>query len=227
MASLKELFEKGTGGRSHKWHHYFEIYERHFNKFENTKSTYLEIGVGGGGTLDIMREYLGKESRIVGIDIDENLKSYAGDGKEMFIGDQADIGFLTSVVSAAGPFDIIVDDGGHTGDQQITSFLTLFPHLNYGGIYLVEDLHTTFWLGHQNSRYGINFYDFARGLVEKMSLWNVDIRLMQRYSVPPEQRPPGVQINNFALTEIFGIHFYDSICVIEKRKIPEPSVTRL
>src|ERR1700753_3741760 len=44
----------------------------------------------------------------------------------IFTGDQADVPFLNSFMEQAGMnFDIIIDDGGHRMNQQITSLETL------------------------------------------------------------------------------------------------------
>jgi len=60
-----------------------------------------------------------------------------------FIGDQTNKTFLESVVSSTGGnFDIIIDDGGHTYTQVLTSFEFLWPHVNKGGYYIAEDLKT-------------------------------------------------------------------------------------
>ena len=222
MDKLKALFDKGTGGNCNKWIHYFEIYERYLERFVGKDCTYLEIGVQRGGSLGIIQEFLGQQARVVGMDIDPECANLKDEGREVYIGSQSDVEFLSQVINKTGPYDIIVDDGGHTADQQLTSFFTLFPHLKYGGVYVVEDVHTTFWQGYQDSRFGINFYDFAKSLVEKLSLWNLDQRHFERYSTPPEEREGAVIINNFAVNEIFGIHFYDSVIVFEKRKISEP-----
>ena len=222
MLSFEELFDRGTVGGSSKWRHYFEIYDRYFSKFRGTDCTYLEIGVAKGGSLEIIREYLGPGARIVGVDVNPECKQYERDGIEIVIGDQASPHFMTETIASKGPFDIIIDDGGHIPDQQLVSFLALFQHLKEGGVYLVEDLHTTFWLGAQASRFGINFYDFARGLVEKLTLFHVDQRLMELYQTPRDQRTSKVTMQNFAATDILGIHFYDSVVVFEKRKRLEP-----
>jgi hypothetical protein len=223
MTTLEELFDRGTGGRCDKWRHYFAIYERYLHKFTGTSCTYLEIGVQRGGSLQIMQDYLGKNARIVGIDIDPACASLAKEGREVHIGDQSDTAFLASVTKQSGPFDIIIDDGSHVADHQIVSFFALFSALKEGGIYIVEDLHTAFWAGgYQASRYGLNFYDFARGLVDKLSLFHGDQRLSERYQQPYERRQGAVVINNFALNDLFGIHFYDSLIVFEKRRRREP-----
>ncbi len=220
--TLEQLFDRGTGGRSFKWRHYFEIYERHIQRFRGTACTYLEIGVFRGGSLDIFGEYLGPDARIVGVDLNPDCKALERPGVEILIGDQSDANFLANNVAPTGPFDIILDDGGHVPDQQLMSFYGLFPCLNEGGVYIVEDLHTTFWLDSQSSRFGINFYDFARGLTEKLSLYHIDERLKDRYRQPYEQRANTMVFNNFAISDIFSIHFYDSVIVFEKRKRQEP-----
>lgn len=69
-------------------------------------------------------------------------------------GDQRDRKLLQSVVKNHGPFDVIVDDGGHSMDMQIISFQELFLSLKSEGLYFMEDLHTSFlttpWGGHQD-----------------------------------------------------------------------------
>ena len=50
------------------------------------------------------------------------------------------------IQQSGGDFDIILDDGGHKMDQQITSFRVLFPILKSGGVYIIEDLGTSYLL---------------------------------------------------------------------------------
>jgi hypothetical protein len=222
MGELETLFEQCNEGRCHKWRHYFDIYERYIAKFKNTSCVYLEIGAAKGGSLDIMRKYLGDAARIIGVDVSPDCKALESRGYEIHVGDQADGRFLRELITHVGAVDIVVDDGGHTPDQQITSFFSLFPIVKEGGIYIVEDLHSNFWQAYSASRYGINFFDFAKGLVEKLSYWHLDIESFRRYHLPYVQRRGAVKIQNFATTEIYGIHFYDSIVVFEKRNIREP-----
>jgi hypothetical protein len=55
----------------------------------------------------------------------------------MHYGSQEDIVFLNTINSKRGYFDIIIDDGGHTMNQQITSFTHLFIG---GGTYRLKRL---------------------------------------------------------------------------------------
>ena len=63
----------------------------------------------------------------------------------MFYGSQDDEAVLNNVNSSQGYFDVIVDDGGHSMKQQITSLIHLFPKVRSGGVYVIEDLHTSYF----------------------------------------------------------------------------------
>lgn len=225
MTTIKDIWNSGLQGRCHKWDHYFPIYERYFQKYKNQPITYLEIGVQRGGSLDMMRAYLGNDAKIIGIDRDPNCKAAESKGHNVYIGDQSDKNFLLSITKDFPSFDIIVDDGGHTADQQIKSFNTLFHYLNYGGVYLVEDLHCSqYWINYQHSELGINFLDYAKGLADKLSLYHMrEEWFVNRYGTPLDKRTGNqINYNNFAVNDIYSISFYDSIIAIEKEKRVEP-----
>jgi hypothetical protein len=172
-----------------------------------------------------MKRYLGERATVFGVDIDPASAQAMDHGfaERIFIGDSGNAGFLAEVAKAAAPFDIIIDDGGHQPHQQITAFITLFAALRDGGVYLVEDLHASFWPSHQQATLGINFYDYARGLVDKLSLRHMDPRhLGGRFKLPPDQRGAPLRTPNPIAESVFSIAFYDSICVFEKRRMPEP-----
>jgi hypothetical protein len=59
-----------------------------------------------------------------------------------FVGSQSNVTFLKDTVMAARPFDVIIDDGGHTDNQMLTSLFELLygGALRPGGLYFVEDL---------------------------------------------------------------------------------------
>jgi demethylmacrocin O-methyltransferase len=83
-------------------------------------------------------------SKIVAIDIDQKCKRFETERSKICIGDQTDIVFLKSVGEEAGPFDCIIDDGGHRMEHHQASLPTLWPYLRVGGWYAIEDLHTCY-----------------------------------------------------------------------------------
>ncbi len=142
------LIESGKAkkfGSLVKHFNYFAEYDFNFASFRERKNLkILEIGVQGGGSLAMWQEYF-EDPLIVGIDIDKSCEKFQRDRVRIYIGDQANEQFLSQVERENGPFDIIIDDGGHTMKQQITTFKTLFPLLSTNGIYVIEDLHTSYW----------------------------------------------------------------------------------
>jgi cephalosporin hydroxylase len=124
---------------AHKEPHFIEAYQKHFAG--RTPKRILEIGVQGGGSLKIWRDFF-PEAEIVGVDTLESCKEFETGNIKIFIGDQADVKFLETL----GNFDIIIDDGGHYMTQQQVSMNTLLANqLNPGGLYVIEDLHTSYW----------------------------------------------------------------------------------
>src|SRR5688500_4073673 len=149
MESNNDLYQYFINNKDrliHKWIHYFDIYDRHFSRFRNREIVVLEIGVFQGGSLQMWKNYFGKQARIYAIDIDPNCKKFEEENITIFIGSQSDRAFLNQIKKTIPPIDILIDDGGHTMQQQKTTFEELFTHVKDQGIYLVEDLHTSYGL---------------------------------------------------------------------------------
>ena len=119
------------------------IYELFFSKMKGRSLCILEIGIGGGQSLPMWRQYF-PEAEIHAIDI-ERYADPEIQGVKLHQIDQTDRLQLKSLGEEFGPFDIIIDDGGHMMEQQQVSLGTLFSFLQPGGLYFIEDLHTSFW----------------------------------------------------------------------------------
>lgn len=131
----------------HKWEHYFEVYERFLAPIRLTGPVVLEIGVQLGGSVEMWRDYFGPTARIYGIDNNPEATQQQDIVTKVFIGDQQDRNFLRALLREIGAPDVVIDDGGHTANQQITAFEELYPALNENGLYFVEDTHTSLWRG--------------------------------------------------------------------------------
>ena len=205
---LARYFLDNPGRLIQKWHHYFEIYHRHFASFRGRAPVVLEIGVFQGGSLQMWKEYFGPGARIVGLDIDPRCSRFEEEQISVMIGDQADRGFLAEVRRRLPHIDIVIDDGGHTMPQQITSFEELYPHLQPNGVYLCEDIHTSYapHYGGGYRRAG-TFLEYGKGLIDRLYAW---------YSFEPEFAVDALTRSTYAL------HFYDSVLVVEKRPMKPP-----
>lgn len=129
----------------HKWIHYFDIYERLFEKFIGKEINILEIGVSHGGSLQMWKDYFGDKATKFGLDIDPLCKSFEEEKINIIIGDQGDGGFWKTIKPTLPKFDIIIDDGVHHMSQLKTTFQEMFPELSSHGVYFIEDLHTCYW----------------------------------------------------------------------------------
>lgn len=131
-------------------HHYTQHYMTHFAKFRLKKVRLLEIGVGGyedplagGNSLRMWKRYF-PFGMITSIDIHD--KSALQERRiKIYRGSQIDGPFLEEVDQKEGPFDIIIDDGSHINEHVIETFKIMFPKLKDGGIYVVEDMQTSYW----------------------------------------------------------------------------------
>jgi ubiquinone/menaquinone biosynthesis C-methylase UbiE len=210
MSALKEIFDSHNGHLLHKWHHYFDVYTRYFEPYRNKPLNILEIGISHGGSLQMWRKYFGEQANIFAVDINPECKKFEKEKTKIFIGSQEDEVFLKQLYSQLPELDILIDDGGHTMKQQVVTFENLFPIVKDGGIYLVEDTHTSYWReyhgGYKNKN---SFIEFSKNIVDQMYAWHIDNEKI----VPV----------NYNTKNINSISFYDSIVVFEKRHRQEPS----
>jgi hypothetical protein len=125
--------------------HYFDIYERHLERFRGKSPVMIEIGVMGGGSLAMWKAYLGPGSKIIGIDINPDCKAHEDEGIEVFIGSQDDPVVVDCIFSKYPKVDIVLDDGSHKMRHMIASFDLMYDRLQPTGIYIVEDTHTCYW----------------------------------------------------------------------------------
>ena len=141
-------------------------------------------------------------------DIDPRCANLAGRRTKIFIGDQEDREFLRSLAAEIGPVDVLIEDGGHTMGQQIATFEKLYTHVSDDGVFLIEDLHTSYWkkYGGGYHRPG-TFMEYAKGLTDQLNAWH--------------SREPGLGVDEFTRTTR-SMHFYDSIVVFEKGEVAKP-----
>lgn len=199
--ALWDIFLDNKNHVIHKWTHYFPMYESHFSVFVNKSILFIEIGCGKGGSLQMWKRYFGPYAKIVGVDINPDCKAYEEDQIEIRIGDQNDPDFLQSVVNEFGSPDIVLDDGSHIMEHVTTSFKTLYPQLTKNGIYVVEDLHASYWneCGGGLRREG-TFIELCKSLIDELNA---------------EHTKGALQPTKFTANTV-SMHFYDSVAVFQR-----------
>ncbi len=168
--TLHRYFLNNNDKSLHKWLHYFDIYERHFARFRDKRPVFLEIGVCGGGSLAMWKDYFGEDSRIIGIDIDPNCKRHEAPGIEIFIGSQDDPDVIQSILNKYSNIDIVLDDGSHFMHHMIATFNMLYDRVSPNGVYLVEDTHTCYWPEFDGGlKVAGSFMEFVKGKLDEIN----------------------------------------------------------
>lgn len=198
---------------SDKWggvHWYTRHYDRHFRTLRDEPVRLLEIGVGGyddptagGASLRVWQRYF-RRGLIYGMDIYDKT-GIDGPRIRTIQGDQSDPAFLAELAADLGPFDIVIDDGSHLNEHVLTSFDALFPHVSDGGLYVVEDVQTSYWSGYGGSRHDQNPATNTMGFLKTL----VDLLHHREYEHGADALP-------YAAHHVAGIHFYHNLVFVEK-----------
>jgi hypothetical protein len=147
---LTTLAGKWGSNKGNRGHRFTGVYELFFHPMKYEVEKVLEIGVLKGASLRMWHDYF-PNAVIHGVDI-EDTSSNDTDAIRTYIADQASREQLQAVLDAAGSdFDIVLDDGGHSMEQQQVSFGYLFKHVKPGGYYVIEDVHTSIYDLYQDS----------------------------------------------------------------------------
>lgn len=196
---------------------YFDIYDEIFEGIDRfQKLKILEIGVNLGAGLRSLKKYF-PNSEIFGLDIKEDCKDQEEERIQVVIGSQVDFSIIESL--SKENFDIIIDDGSHHNDHVFLTFSMLFSSLNSerAGLYIVEDIHTSYW-----PQYGGLFQDKNstienfKNIIDMMHAWCIRDPVFSH-------NPPyfgAVCPATYFESWVKFIQFYENIIVVKKRKDP-------
>ncbi|QQQ51574.1 class I SAM-dependent methyltransferase [Pseudomonas syringae] len=218
--SLMDIYAEHEGYVSDKWDIYLNAYDRLFKNLETSAVSLLEIGIQNGGSLEIWNTLFPHSKIIVGCDINPDCAQLKYDSEKikLLIGNINDSNIQRQLDALSNEFDIIIDDGSHTSSDIITSFFLLFPKLNIGGIYIIEDLHCSYWQSFEgglfNKSSSMNFLKSLTDIINHEH-WGVPIsksQLLAEFNIPADVETETL------LSEIHSIEFVNSMCIITKNK---------
>jgi 23S rRNA U2552 (ribose-2'-O)-methylase RlmE/FtsJ len=121
--------------------YYDHFYEKHFKSYVKSPVNILEIGIRGGGSIKIWKEYFHPDSNVYGGDISPfneipNCICYQAD---MYTQDSLNL--FEDLY-----FDIVIDDGPHTYESFEMVITKYYSKLKDGGILVVEDITNNEWI---------------------------------------------------------------------------------
>ena len=123
-----------------KAHGYAKIYENAFVDLKNASINILELGSFYGNAAAAFYFYFDK-AYIYSGDIYPDLFKYKSNRIKNFYVDSSSRNSLSkNLLSKQNNFDIIIEDASHMLKDQILSLFMLFPLLNSGGLFIVEEL---------------------------------------------------------------------------------------
>lgn len=219
LGQSSPIFEAFSSAKkmSTKWTHYFDIYDeclvplRDWLASTSTAPGVLEIGSAYGGSLIAWKSFFGDSSVVCGLDVAPKELNFHDPQIKIVVGSQTDETSLHAAVGTLPNLHLVIDDGSHVGRHQKRSFEFLWPKLAYGGLYIVEDLHTAFWKEYEGGifrRRKSSFIDYAKRLVN-IQHSHYSSRRRNRFE------------RSYICDSIFSISFFDSIVVIRKEKMPD------
>jgi hypothetical protein len=209
---LNEIALKTEADKGSNYHNYTEFYSQYLSPLKEKPIKFLEIGIFRGASVKMWEKYF-PNADLHFIDITFQNVEYFSNRSHYHLCDQSNPDQLKQFIhSTGGDFDVILDDGGHTMVQQITSFCILFPHIKNGGIYIIEDLHTSYW-----SSYGGGGPDstvnFLKKLIDEVNYVGAKTARASHLNLCPAI----LSELNIYQKQIHSIHFYDSAAIIIKR----------
>jgi len=210
---LDDLALKAQADKASSWHNYTQVYARYFAPLRERRIKFLEIGIWKGNSVKLWEDYF-PNAELHFIDIYIQQDAYTSARARYHRVDQANPRELQRFIQeTGGAFDVIIDDGGHTMQQQIVSFEQLFPHLKSGGIYIIEDLHTSNWPHFGGGKHRGTTIAFLKGLIDEVNFVGARTGRASHQEIDPSIKK---ELNVMRET-IESIHFYDSLAIIFKR----------
>ena len=209
--NLLQLFKNHNDNVYFKFQNYVAEYDQIFSRYRNTNVSLLELGVRDGGSLQIWKKYFGQQSTIHGIDINSKVCDLElGEGISTFCFNVMNE-TLWLEHTMLHTYDIIIDDGSHVNSNVIKTFKVIFPYLNIGGIYVIEDTRTSYW-----QRYG-GGYKAPNSIIEYFKNM-IDIMHIYHYAHTQEDLAGFTEYHVYCVKFIRQIIFADGLIMVHKNK---------
>lgn len=217
--SIKQLYQDQRGKVSDKWQLYLSIYDQLFFEFRDRNINLLEIGIQNGGSLEIWASYFFRAENLVGCDINHDCHrlSYADKRIAVVIGDANLDSTEKAILSHSQSYDLIMDDGSHRSSDIVKSFSRYFPHLADGGVYIVEDMHCSYWQEFEGGLFApFSSMTFFKRLADIINYEHWGINRTRCELLAGFSDHYDISFDEIVLTHIHSIEFINSVCVIRK-----------
>jgi len=140
---LQTLGDETGTDKAENYHNYCNKYEFFLRNFQDRDFTLIELGVFRGGSLLMWRKFF-PNARIIGVDKNEKCGELVTvDERTILLIRDASMPDTLAELGTYQP-SVIVDDASHIWSDQIRALFGLYESLTDGGIYILEDINTSF-----------------------------------------------------------------------------------
>ena len=217
--SLQQLYFEHAGKVSDKWSLYLSEYDQLFCAYRDKPVRFLEIGIQNGGSLEIWAKYFAKATALIGCDINPDCAHlrYEDSRIAVIVGDANSPDVSEQIFQKSSQLDIIIDDGSHMSGDIVKSFAQYFPRIADGGLFVVEDLHCSYWASFDGGLFdpyaSISFFKRL-----------ADVISHEHWGVPKQRadilrgifKKYDCEIGEETLSQVHSVHFVNSMCVVKK-----------
>lgn len=222
MKPLRDLYAEHSGKVSDKWSLYIEAYDRYFDSFRNMEVNILEIGAQNGGSLEIWLKYFPNARTVTGVDINPACATLTFEDPriQLIVGDANETDTASRILDrATAPFDIIIDDGSHKSSDVVKSFALYFPKLATGGIYIMEDVHCSYWSEFEGGLYEpLSTISFAKRLADLSNFEHWRDEISRSEFLTAFSSKYGCSFDEDTLNDVDSVEFSNSLVAIHKRR---------
>jgi hypothetical protein len=220
--TLSQLYADHQGYVSDKWASYLPVYYRWFSGFQDAPIHLLEVGVQNGGSLQIWAKYFANAKKIVGCDINPYCAQLELEDPRlaMVLGDVKAPGVREQILAHSEVYDIIIDDGSHKNADNIKTFKHFYARLAPVGIYVIEDLHCSYWAKwHGGLWRADSAIEFLKSLTDVVNLESWGAGVLPANWVAKLKTKSHSRFKPADYADIESISFYNSMCLIVKGHI--------
>lgn len=218
--TLRACYSRHAGKVSDKWQLYLDVYQAVLAEYRDKPVSVLEIGIQNGGSLEIWSRYFRNAIKLVGCDINTDCARLRYDDPRIavVVADANTDDAERRIAAEAEVFDIIIDDGSHRSGDIVRSFARYFHRVREGGVYVVEDLHCSYWAQFEGGLFNPHSsMSFFKRLVDVINFEHWGLERPAESVLAPIFEVHGGRLKEGTLSSIHSIQFFNSVCVIQKR----------
>ncbi len=223
MKSLKNLYENHSDKVTQRWSIYLDEYEKKLNQFQKLPIKLLEVGIENGGSLEIFSKYFFNAELILGCDINTKCKELKFDKSSIkfIVGDINDDETKKKIIEYS-KFDIIIDDGAHGSVDIVKTFCNYFNYLKEGGLFIVEDLHCSYWKDWGGGIfYPLSSINFFKKLIDIINYEHWGVKKKKDWLLREFCFNFKINAETIPFDQIHSIEFVNSLCFIKKKSSAE------